>query len=186
VAELNKAAQQAKKDLQAAADALKKLETRIEDAQPSSSPFGKARDIFRAAEKQHAAARDQALSTPEYKEKYDRAKQADDTSALASLRKQTLEGDATVQATAAKLKQAKGVYEPLRTALLEGDDDWAAANEELQNKKQALKDAEDALRKAIVKQHEAATEAKKAAAAAAAAQAAASADQPPGSHRHHH
>jgi chromosome segregation ATPase len=185
LADLNKRVQQAKDDVKAAADALRRVESKIEDGQASSSSFGRARDAFRAAEKLHAAAREQALSSPQYKEKYDKAKQSEDPAALATLRKETLAGDATVQAATAKLKAAKGVYEPLRTALLEGDENWTAASEELQSKKQSLKDAEDELHKAIAKERAAVADAKKAAAAAAQATAAANAQQQPGT-RHHH
>jgi chromosome segregation ATPase len=185
LADLNKSVQQAKDGVKAAADALKRVESEIEDGQASSSSFGRARDAFRAAEKLHAAAREQALRSPQYKEKYDKAKQSDDTAALATLRKETLEGDATVQAAMTKLKVAKSVYEPLRTALFEGDENWTAANEELQSKKQNVKDAEDELHKAIAKERAAVADAKKAAAAAAQATAAANAQRSQSNPRHH-
>ncbi|MGA2067098.1 MAG: hypothetical protein ABSG86_19120 [Thermoguttaceae bacterium] len=183
--ELNKAVQEAKDDVKAAADSLKKLESEIEDSQPSDTSFGKARDAFRAAEKQYTAAREQSLGSPEYKEKYDKAKEADDTATLATLRKETLEGDATVQAALAKFKKAKGIYEPLRTSLLEGDEKWTAASEDLQAKRKSLKDAEDALHKAITQERSAVADAKKAAAAAALATAAANAQRSQPGSRHH-
>jgi chromosome segregation ATPase len=186
LADLNKSVQQAKDEVKAAAEALRKVESELEDGQASSSAFGRARDAFRAAEKLHAAAREQALGSPQYKEQYDKAKQSEDTAALATLRKETLARDATVQTAMAKLKQAKSVYEPLRTALLEGDENWTAASEELQSKKQSLKDAEDELHKAIAKERAAAADAKKAAAAAAQATAAANAQPSQPGSRHHH
>jgi len=179
-ADLNKAVTDAKDAVKEAADALKKLETEIEDAQSADSAFGKARDAFRAAEKQLAAARAEVLESAEYKEKYEQAKAADDTAALASLRKDTLENSANVQESLGKFKEAKGTYEPLRTPLFKDDEKWTAANEDLQGKKKSLKDAEDDLHKAIAKERQAVADAKKAAAdsiAKANADAAAKANQ---------
>jgi hypothetical protein len=161
------ALQKAKDDLKEARAALKTLESEIEDGQPADSPFGQARAALVAAEKQYAAAREAALNSAEYKDKFEQAKATDDTAVLATLRKDTLDGDANVQDSLAKLKQARSTYEPLRVALLQADEKWIAANKDIQEKIKAVADAQKALSEAKAKERQDAADAKKAAAEAA-------------------
>jgi len=168
------ALQKAKDDLKEARKALQTLQTEIEDGQPADSPFGQAHAAFLAAEKQVAAARENALNSADYKEKFEQAKATDDTATLATLRKDTLDADTNVQEGLAKLKEARSAYEPLRTALLKADEKWIAANKDVQEKAQAVTDAQKALVKAKADERKEAAEAKK-----AALEAAIQANQPP-------
>jgi type I site-specific restriction-modification system R (restriction) subunit len=161
------ALQKAKDDLKEARKALKALETEIVDGQPADSPVGQAHAAFLAADKQYKAAQDEALNTAEYKEKFEQAKATDDTAVLATLRKDTLDNDANVQAALATLRQARGAYEPLRSKLLKADEKWIAADKDVQEKTQAVTDAQKALVKAKADERKEAAEAKKAALEAA-------------------
>ncbi len=118
-------------------------------------------------------------NSPEYQQKCEQAKESDDPSHLATLRKETLDNDPAFMSAAFKLSQAKAAYEQVRAELFARDEKWTAADDDLKDQKKALEEAEHDFRTALVKKKKAESDAKKAAAAAAAQ----AADQPQSSGR---
>jgi hypothetical protein len=170
VAEANEAVHTAQKAVDEATKALKKIEDDTIDGQSADSDFGKARDVYRAADKKYQDARKTLLEDESFKDRLAKARELDDPQpALMALHKEFDETPAIADSRAA-LQTAKETYEPLKTKLLEGTPDWVTANDDYKAKKTALDSARhkfSAATSAAAKAKAAARRAEQAAAAAA-------------------
>jgi chromosome segregation ATPase len=177
VAEANEAIRAAQKDVDEANKALKKVEEDTIDAQSAESDFGKARDAYREADKKCKDALKSVLDSESYRARKEAAKESEDSGdALRTLQKEVDEMPAVSDSRTA-MQSAKETYDPLKTKLLAGTQDWVAANDDLKAKKKALEDAKHKYAEAIAAANRAKAEARKAEAEAQAAKRAAAVQQ---------
>jgi hypothetical protein len=124
-------------------DAQRHLENTSEailGSQENSSPFGQARQAFEKASQAYALAREKAFDTPEYKAAYQRALVEENrASAVARLRRETLESDRGVQQARLSAKITETEHNQLRDELLQANRDWQAAVSALRFLKQKQK-----------------------------------------------
>ncbi len=173
IAEANEAIRAAQKDVDDANKALKKVEDDTIDAQAADSDVGKARDAYRDAEKKYQDARKSVIDDQSFKDRLAAAKEADDSaSALLALHKEFDEMPIISESRTA-MQTAKEAYEPLKTKLLQGTQDWVAANDDLKAKKKTLDEAKHKYGEAVAAANRAKAEARKKEAEARAAQQAA-------------
>jgi hypothetical protein len=169
IAEANDAIRAAQKDVDDATKARTKIEEDTIDAQPADSELGKARDAYRGADKKYQEARKTASEDENYKSRKEQAKELEDSGeALRTLQKEFDEMPVIAESRAA-MQSAKEVYDPLRLKLLEGTQDWVAANDDLKAKKKALDDAKHKYAEAAAAAKRAKLDAQKAEAQARAA-----------------
>jgi hypothetical protein len=124
VAAANEAVRAAQKEVDDATKALKKTEDETVDAQAADSDFGKARDSYRAAEKKYQDARKSVLDDESFKARLTAAREADDSAtALMALHKEFDELPVIADSHTA-FQSAKDAYDPLKTKLLQGTQEW--------------------------------------------------------------
>jgi colicin import membrane protein len=178
IAEANEAIKAAQKDVDDANKALKKTEDDTIDAQSADSEVGKARDAYRAATTKYQEARKSVLDDQSFKDRIAAAKESEDSgAALLALRKEFDEMPVIAEARTA-MQSAKETYDPLKTKLLQGTQDWVTANDDLKAKKKALDDAKHKYAEAVAAAKKAKADAQKAEAEARAAAMQAAAQTP--------
>ncbi len=166
----------AEEEVKKAVQALKDLEKKIEDAEPSGSTFTKARAALEGAEKAYREAQDRVLKSPEYKAKYNQLVQSQSESP-ALLRKQALDDDEGVAKAKGELEAFKGPHSKARAELLEKHPEWVKASQAVREAKKRLAEAVNKVGGEVLHKRTASRDLKKAAAAQATARAAAKQDE---------
>lgn len=184
IADANDAIRAAQKDVDDANKALKKVEDDTIDAQSADSDVGKARDAYRGAEKKYKDARTSVVDDPSFKDRLTAAKETEDSgAAVLALHKEFDEMPIIVDSRTA-MQSAKEAYEPLKKKLLEGTQEWVAANDDLKAKKKSLDEAKHKYAESVAAAKSAKVAARKAEAEANAAAARQAAQQMPSQPRY--
>jgi DNA repair exonuclease SbcCD ATPase subunit len=140
--ELNTSITAAKQAVVDATKAKKALEDALVDSQPSDSDFGKARDQFRAADKDYQAAQKTVKASPEFLAKLEAARGAEDSERVTAISNLKKEFDAMPEIAGPRtaVQDAKAVYDPLLAKVLAADPKWVEADKDLTDKEKTLAD----------------------------------------------
>ena len=153
VAAARSASDEAEQNVKYMAQRLADTVKQVEESQPSSSPFARARSTYLAGREAYNRAVGKITDSPEYKAAYQQAVDSPNrTTLMLQVKKQWIDDDQAVAKARDEVTQAKETYERLRTDVLGNSSAWKLASEALKRARNEEADLQQQARSLAGKQ----------------------------------